>query len=179
MSAPKEIAELWPAVEQAAPNDPLPLLVCADRCAELCASDTGKQWDHIEFALRWCAGRNRRPYRTNLVRTPWTWMRLQSYYYGASGAELRRREPSVIPASIFNKSMGESWEQRFKFSYFAYAALSDWLALVRADLSAPTLTLMPPPEVVRTGPVACAACGLMRARGKVECPVCRSTEVCQ
>lgn len=177
MSAPDEIAALWPSVEQAAPNDPLPLLVCADRCAELNASDTGKRWDHIEFALRWCAGRSRRPYRTKLVRRPWSWTRLQVWSRGTSNAELRRREPSVIPASVFDKSMVDAWEYGFKDSYFAYAALCDWLALVRADLSAPTLTLPSPPEVVKAGPVTCAACGILRARGKLECPLCRSSEV--
>lgn len=169
MSAPNEIAELWPAVEQAAPNEPVPLLVCADRCAELHAHDSGTRpdsvrWDRLEFALRWCAGRGRRPHRTKLVRRPWAWTRSQAWYSGVSNAEVRRREPSVIPASVFDRSIVEGWERRFRSSYFAYTALCNWLAIVRSDLSAPTLTLPPPPEVVR-------------ARGKVECPVCRSTEV--
>lgn len=176
VSAPKEIAELWPAVEAAAPNEPYAMLIAADRCAELHAANPNRGWDHLEFALRWCAGRNVRPYRTKHIREPWLWLRDQSSYRHLSWKEVDRRDHAILPRCVYDELNSELCEIRYKSSYLAYEALAAWLDGVRSALHAPTVTILPP-DVVKTAAVVCASCGVMRARDRLECPVCKAGEL--
>jgi len=180
VSAPKEIADLWPAVEQAAPDDPLPLLVAADKCAELHAATNPPWWvSQLEFALRWCAGRNRRPVKTGYVRHEWMWIckRKKGQYRTVTGGQLKRDECCVLPRLVFEAFAGTCEFDRWRTSFTAYDYLMKGLEDLGAALRAPKLTLPPPPEVVRAAPVTCASCGVMRARTRFQCPVCHSNEI--
>lgn len=177
MSIAPEIAHLWGAVESAAPNDPLPLLIVADRCAELHPLFPKGGWADFEFTLRWCAGRERRPYRTSQVKFPWCWVCDRDRYRRLSRPEVQRRKYAVLPRELFQIENGDAESNSWRTNFDAYESLNRCLRRLRRILAAPTVTIPPSPEVVKAGPVTCATCGLMRARTKFDCPVCRSSEV--
>lgn len=168
------LESLWPGVEAAPPDDPGPLVVCADWCD---ANDKPA----LAYALRWCAGHEKRPYkRGDVIRFPWLWMRWQSRYAGISRRELGRRAAAIIHPCVYDESNSELYEVIYKNSLDAYSSLAVWLSNVRGAVEVPTIVLPPAPQVVASGPqvvasgpLACARCGVLRDRTVLDCPVCR------
>ncbi len=165
------LGDLWPGVENSAPDDPAPLLVAADK-----ADEEGDP--RLAYALRWCAGKRRRPYRRgNIVRRPWVWLRDQSSYRHISSKEVQRREACILPRCVFDEWGDDTCENEFKTAQHAYDQLALCIGNVREAIEVPTIVLPPAPQIVATGPVECQRCGILRARTVLDCPVCKSNEV--
>jgi hypothetical protein len=169
------LEELWPGVKAAAPDDPAPLLVAADKCDEVGKPD-------LAYALRWCAGKKRRPFLAKKAigggrRDAWQWFTDWKLTTFLLPREVKVRKPAILPAIVFTAG-------RYEHPWIMWANVQrayDWLGFALANLrvvvEVPNIVLPPQPEIVRAGPVTCAACGIMRDRDKLDCPVCKSSEV--
>lgn len=158
---PEPLADLWHAVELASPTDPFPLLLAADRCVELHDREPENGWDELGFALRWCAGRNRRPVKTKYVRHPWLWICERQRHSAFNKAELKRYEsyrnrdglyiwftnpphrtdlnelPQMVLADIFSRLTAKELSSDDGFRYRIYptreAAFADLRNAIRAS----------------------------------------------
>lgn len=156
-------------IETGDPADRTALLVFADWCDEHEKPD-------FAYALRWCAGRGRRPYkRHDVIRYPWQWVREQKTYRGMTKAELRARSGAILPQAVFDAMKEPGEEGMITFSYrdlkAAYEYLSRGLSRLREAVAYPDL----PPAVPRKSTVdltTCPACGLARSAKVEACPVC-------
>lgn len=171
MSATLE--ELWDGVETAAPDNPAPLLVAADAADE-------EDKPELAYALRWCAGHKKRPHkRLGISRFPWRWIRHQGYYRTISRKAVGLLSFAILPQPVFdampNWKSGE-WCADLRGSTYAYDFLAVALVNLREVVEVPSIVLPPAPVVVRTDPMTCAACGILRARHVEVCPVCKSNE---
>lgn len=167
-----DLEDLWPNVESAAPDNPGPLLVVAGWCEE-------NDEPSLAYALKWCAGHQKRPWKRSTVRRPWRWIRQQSRYVKLSKKAVERLSYAIIPTAIFDQDddYPNACFINFSGSVDAYRELSLWLIKARRDVEIPTIVIPPQPEIVKLDPLTCAMCGIMRSRDVVTCPVCRSDEV--
>lgn len=165
------LEDLWPGVEAAAPDNPAPLLVCAD-----CCDESGEP--QLAFALRWCAGHGKRPHRRPEVRRwPWRWIRENAQRpKSVTQTAVRSMQHCVLSQWIFAVARHPTWCIDHSQARWAYNWLANQLWTLRGVVEIPNVVL-PPPTVLPTGPVQCAGCGVLRARDRLDCPVCRSTEV--
>ena len=166
------LTELWPGVESAPPDNPVPLLVCADCCDE---SDKPT----LAYALRWCAAHKRRPHRrTDVVREPWQWIRDQKRYDGGlSLRKVQQRRPAVLSALVFSAAGLNANQHSVATQLIAYYWIASALDRIRKVVEMREIVLPLQPAIVRLGPVTCAQCGIVRERERVACPVCYSTDV--
>lgn len=168
------LEDLWLGVEMAGPDNPGPLLVAADA-----ADEEGKPL--LAYALRWCAGHQKRPeHRVHISRFPWRWMREQKDYRRLSKVQARKLAFAILPRQVFDSGIGQvpdAWVEDFQVSIGAYQDLGAALGYLRQVVEVPKIVLPPQPEIVRTNPLTCAQCGIMRSRDVEICPVCYSTEV--
>jgi hypothetical protein len=167
--------DLWPGIESAAPDSPGPLVVAAD-----CADEEGL--GTLAYALRWAAGHSKRPLRrAGISRFPWRWIRAQASYRSLSKKALVSLAPCVVPQPVFdampNRDHRGEWCLDLRDSTAAYEYLASALAQLRAAVEVPAIVVPPQPSLVAMGPVECAACGILRSRGRLDCPVCGSSEV--
>lgn len=166
--------DFMPAVEAAKPDDPQPLLVAADWCDE-----NGKA--RLAYALKWCAGKGKRPFRrTDVQRRPWLWYCHSRALETALGKRTFRARGAAILSGVFHDVMkapiGPRWVD-FPTLAEAYQWLGEGLAILRQLIEVPQIIIPPQPQVVRLGPVTCAKCGALRGREFLECFACKSTEV--
>lgn len=165
---------LFANVEKAGPDEPQPLLVMADWCQD-------HDEPHWSYALKWCAGHRRRPFRRHdVLKQQWVWVRRQKAYRSLTRAELAVRASAVLPAVVFDHLggwySGDVWQATYMGARPAYLALVKSLQQLRMTLDVPDL----PPELVRPTEVeltVCRQCGISRAKFVELCPVCKSPEV--
>jgi hypothetical protein len=176
-----EFDTLWKQVEEAGPDDPAPLLVCADYIrdtyspdafvdfAELCEA----AWADLEYALRWCAARRRRAYkRTDVIKPQWGWVEEKRRYKRLTKAQLRERWAAILPPHLAERVLaGNEWDA-WRVSAHAYDELAVALAALCKEVEIPDLVL--PPRVVQLPGVApCPRCGIVFSQDKETCPVCQ------
>lgn len=168
------LEELWPGVEAAKPDDPAPLLVCADLCDE-------RNKPSLAYALRWCAAHKRRPFRrADVSRIPWQWIRDQKRYATGGLLSLRKvanRREAVLSPLVFAAGNIDESQHSLSSQLGAYHWVAAALAKLRAVVEMRDIVLPPQPAIIRTDPLTCSQCGIMRERSRLECPVCRSVEV--
>lgn len=163
---------LWTGVEEAGPENPQPLLVCADWCDE-----NGNP--ALAYALRWSAAHKRRPYRrTDVVRHPWQWIRDQKRYFGnLSLRKVEGRKHAVLAPLVFAAGNLDRSDLCLETQYASYVWLGFALERLRKVVEMRDIVIPPQPAIVRLGPVTCSQCGIVRERERTACPVCGSGEV--
>lgn len=168
-----DFSTLLLACEFAPAEEATPFLVAADWCDE---HDLGK-W---AYALRWCGGRKRRPFkRTDVRRRPWQWVADKNRYSSLSRSEARARSAAILPLSVWSAIPGDPTTADTRdYATFrdATAAIVDATSKLRADVAVPDL----PPVVVKPAAVklvTCRECGIARNEITAYCFVCKATEV--